>query len=377
MLNSISLTSNPTYFNNLQDLIFSEEALPIMKHNRPLLVALLTLFVLFTVQCGAAAPATTDTPESTDPSATEGDTPSSDYKLAAIFPGVITDADYNTLGYLAVESAQEELNVPIAYSESVAVPDVDRVMREYIDDGFNIIFTHGGQFLSQTATLASEFPDVHFIAESDAPSEDPPPNLWVIDRNFHVGFYPLGVIAAQQSQTGKIGYIGGLTLPFSNAEFHALEQAIADHELDVEIQPVWTGDFNDPTKARELAEAMIAEDVDVIIGSLNLGMFGIFEAAKASDKEVWVTAKYTDKTEFAPENYLTSVLYDFTGPLQAIINRIEDGEDGGYYPLGFDTGVEIQPLQNAAPEITDELDQIIQGLQDGAIEVNKNTTPIE
>ena len=336
-----------------------------MKHRKFLLVALLIIFAMFTVQCDAVQPAT-----SGDPSAV-------DYKLAAIFPGVITDADYNTLGFIAIESVQEELNVPIAYSESVAVPDVERVMREYIDDDFNIIFTHGSQFLSQSQSLAAEFPDVHFIAESDAAPEDAPANLWIIDRNFHVGFYPLGVVAAQQSQTGKIGYIGGLTLPFSYAEVHALNQAIADHGLEVELQPVWAGDFNDPTKARELAEAMIAEDVDVIIGSLNLGMFGIFEAAKASDKEVWVTAKYTDKTEFAPDNYLTSVMYDFIEPLQAIVNRIEAGEAGGYYPLSFDTGVEIQPLQNATAEINDELAQIIQSLQDGTIEVQKNTTPIE
>ncbi|MCB0211357.1 MAG: BMP family protein, partial [Anaerolineae bacterium] len=283
----------------------------------------------------------------------------------------------NTLGYLAVEAVQEDLNVPIAYSESVAVPDVERVMREYVDDGYNIIFTHGSQFVSQSATLAAEFPDVHFIAESDGTIEDAPDNLWVIDRNFQVGFYPLAVVAAQQSQTGKIGYIGGLTLPFSYAEVHAIEQAIADQGLAVELQPVWAGDFNDPTKARELAEAMIGEDVDVIIGSLNLGMFGIFEAAKASEQDVWVTAKYTDKTEFAPENYLTAVIYDFVGPLKDIVGRIEGGEAGGYYPLGFETGVQIQPLQNAAPEVSAMLDQVVKEVQDGTIEVQKDTTPIE
>jgi len=45
--------------------------------------------------------------------------------------------------------------------------------------------------------------------------------------------------------------------------------------------------------------------------------------------------------------------------------------------LGFDTGVAIQPLQNAAPEITEELDKVVQGVQDGTIEVKKDTTPIE
>ncbi len=301
-----------------------------------------------------------------------------EYKMAAILPGVITDADYNTLGYIGLTAVQRDLGIEIAYSESVPVPDVDRVMREYIDDGFNIIFTHGGQFVNQTLTLAAEFPDVYFIAEGDGNVGDAPANFWIIDRNFQVGFYAIGALAAQQTKTGKIGYIGGLTLPFSYAEVHAMEQAISDLGLDVELNPVWAGNFNDPTKARELADAMIADGVDVIVGSLNLGMFGIFEAVKAAPESVWVTAKYTDKTSFAPDNYISSVLYDFEGPLTEIAQLITEGETGGYYPLGFDTGVALQfPLSNVSDELNTALAELIQNVESGSLEIVKNTEPIE
>ena len=224
-------------------------------YKKSLYLSMLFVLLLLLVACGTAA---------TEPEAAS--TGDSSYKLAAIFPGVVTDADYNTLGYVGVTAVQKDLGIDVAYSESVAVPDVDRVMREYIDDGYNIIFTHGGQFVSQTQALAKEFPKVYFIAESDAPVSDAPDNLWVIDRNFQTGFYVLGALAAKQSKTGKIGYIGGLTLPFSYAEVHAMEQAIADQGSNVELKSVWVGDFNNPTKARELTEAMMAEGVDVIVG---------------------------------------------------------------------------------------------------------------
>jgi len=301
-----------------------------------------------------------------------------EYKLAVILPGVTTDADYNTLGYLGGLAVQKDLGVEMAYSESVAVPDIERVMREYIDDGYNIIFTHGGQFVSQTQDLASQFPDVHFIGEGDAPLEDAPDNMWVIDRNFHIPFYAIGALAAKQTKTGKVGYIGGLTLPFSYSEVHAMEQAIDDLGLDVELKPVWVGDFNDPTKARELADAMIAEDVDVIVGSLNLGMLGLFEAVKNASDPIWVTAKYVDKTNFAPENYVTAALYDWEGPLKDIVGKIREGEAGGYYPMGFDTGVTLQmPLKNVSDELGSEMEQIVADIQSGTIEVVKNTEPIE
>jgi len=335
-------------------------------------VSLLVLFSLMAAQCGAPAAA----PAPAEEAAPAGE--ASEYKLAAIFPGVITDADYNTLAFVGISALKNELGVETAYSESVAVPDVDRVMREYIDAGYNLIWTHGGQFVSQTVELAGQFPDVVFIAEGDAPVEDPPANLWMIDRNFHVGFYAIGALAGLSTKTGTIGYIGGLTLPFSYAEVHAMEQAIDDLGLDVEFKPVWAGDFNDPTKARQVTDAMLSENADFIVGSMNLGMFGLFEAVKAGPPEVLVTAKYTDKTSYAPEHYVSAVLYDFEKPLIDIVGSVMDGEKGGYYPLGFDTGVALQmPLQHVDQEVADKVTQIVEDVKSGKIVVEKDNTPIE
>ncbi|MDR7402914.1 MAG: BMP family protein [Armatimonadota bacterium] len=307
-----------------------------------------------------------------------GAAPAPRLRVAAVFPGVVTDADYNTLGFVALRSVASELGAEVAYSESVPVPDVERVMRGYIDLRFSVIWTHGGQFISQTEKLAREFPAVTFIGEADAPLQQPqPPNLWVIDRNFHIGFYPIGALAAMLTQTGKIAYVGGLTLPFSYSEVHAIRQALRDQRRQVEFKPVWVGDFNDPAKARQVTDALIAEGHDVIMGSLNLGMLGVFEAVKAAPRRVWVTAKYTDKLSFAPQHYVTSVLYDFAGPLRTIVRRISRGERSGYYPLGFDTGVALQfPLRNVPDPVAVAMRRLVADLVAGKITVVKDVTPV-
>ncbi|MBV7338870.1 BMP family ABC transporter substrate-binding protein [Chloroflexi bacterium TSY] len=246
----------------------------------------LAVLLLLVVSCVAPADQSTGSSAENDDAGETDMSGDMTYRLAAIFPGTITDADYNTLGHIGIAAVQDDLGVDIAFSETVAVPDVDRVMREYIDDGFNVIFTHGGQFLSQTQELALEFPDRFFIAEADAEIADAPANLWVIVRNMEIGAYGAGAVAAKLTQTGKIGYITGLTLPFSYAEAHAIEQAIADLGLDVSMTPVWAGDFNDPGKARELAETLISADNDVLVSSLNLGTLGVFEAAKITRSRI-------------------------------------------------------------------------------------------
>jgi basic membrane protein A len=344
-----------------------------MRKQLSTLVVLLAILAVVTA-CVAPAPTPTPAPKAAAPTAP----PPKVYKLAAIFPGVITDADYNTLGYIAATAVQSDMGIKMAYSESVAVPDVERVMREYIDAGFNIIWTHGGQFISQTKGLAKQFPNVVFIGETDAPEAEAPENLWVIDRNFQTGFYALGVLAAKQTKSGKIGYLGGQTLGFSYAEVRAIQQAMKDVGSTATLKTVWAGDFNDPTKARQIADAMIAEGIDVIIGSLNLGMFGLFEAVKAGSGTVLVTAKYTDKSLYAPKNCITSLLYDFAGPLKEIVSKIQGGQKGGYYPLGFATGVKLQlPLKNVGDDVNKAAAQAIEDVKSGKIQVVKDNTPIK
>jgi basic membrane protein A len=304
-----------------------------------------------------------------------------EYKLAAIFPGVITDADYNTLGYIGINEVQRNLGIQTAYSENVPVSTVDQVLRGYIDEGYNIIWTHGGQFVNQTLEIALQFPEVVFIAEGDDPVVNPPANLWFIDRNFQVGFYAIGATAALSTRTNKIGYLGGQPLPFSYAEVHAIQQAIKDLGLEdkIELKTAWVGDFNDPVKARQLADGLIAEGVDFIMGSLNLGIYGVFEAVKAvPGKNIMITAKYIDKTNFAPRNYVTALLYDFAHPLKEIVTRINAGESGGYYPLGFSTGESIQtPFRNVTPVIEIQVTDLLSRIKDGSIQVIKDTSEIE
>ena len=299
-------------------------------------------------------------------------------KVAAIFSGSTTDADYNSLGLLALEKIKKDQGAETTFSEAVPVPDIERVLKEYVAGGYNVIWTHGSQFYEATTKVAAQNPDVTFIGEFDAKPEQLPANVWVIDRNFHVAFYPIGVLAGAATKTGKIGYVGGLSLPFSYSEVHAMEQALADSGSSARVVPVWTGDFNNPAKAQQITSQLLGQGVDVIVGSLNLGMVGAFQAVKGRPAgSVLVTAKYTDKSQFAPQHYATSTLYNFERPLTDIVGKIAAGERSGYYALGFDTGVQIQELQNVDDEVRSKVEKAVQDVRSGAVTVKKDVTPIK
>jgi basic membrane protein A len=297
-------------------------------------------------------------------------------RIAAVFSGSTTDADYNSLGLLALEHAKKA-GAETAYSESVPVPDVERVMKEYLADGYNVIWTHGSQFYESTAKLAKDNPDVTFIGEFDGQPENAPENVWVLDRNFHIPFYAIGVLTSKLSNSGTVGYVGGLSLPFSYSEVHAMEQAIEDTGGSTKINAVWTGDFNDPAKAQQISSQLLSQGADVIVGSLNLGAVGTFQALEGKPEgQTWVTAKYTDKSQFGEGHYAGSVIYDFTKPLEEVLGKISDGETKGYYPLGFATGVDIQVADGVPADVKKAVEETVAKVKDGDIEVKRDVSKI-
>jgi basic membrane protein A len=298
-------------------------------------------------------------------------------KVAAIFSGPTTDADYNALGLEALQVAEDD-GAQVAYSESVAVPDIERVLQEYVADGFNVIWTHGSQFFEATAKIAEQNPDVTFIGEFDGEPENQPDNVWALDRNFHTVFYPLGTLAATLTQSGKVGYLGGLSLPFSYSEVHAVEQAIQDSGKDVELTSVWSGDFNDTVKAQQLTSQLLSGGNDVIITSLNLGVVGAFKSVTATEPgSTWLTVKYTDKSKNGPEHYAATVLYDFKQPLQEILADIEGGTTQGYYQISFGQGATVEVGDNVPAETKKAVDEAVAGISDGSIEVELDQSEVK
>lgn len=296
--------------------------------------------------------------------------------IAAIFSGPTNDADYNAIGLAALKAA-ETAGAEISYSEKVAVTDVEARLTEAVGDGATVVWTHGSQFYDATAKVAEDNPDVSFIAEYDGIPKDQPANVWTIDRQFHLGFYGMGVFASKLSKTGTVGYVGGLSLPFSMAEVHAMEQAIKDTGATTAVKPVWSGDFNDAAKAQQFSTQLLGQGADVIVGSLNVGSTGTFQAFEGRPAgDGWVTAKYTDKSAAAGEHYAGSVVYDFEKPLADVLAKIAAGEGKGNYLLGFDTGVTIKMADNVPADAKAAVEKAMADVKSGAVKVELNTEKI-
>jgi len=301
-------------------------------------------------------------------------------KIAVIFPGSVQDADYNATGYETMQAIEEELGMETSYSEQVAVPDAARVLSEYADSGYGIVWAHGAQFNQAVFEVAPDFPEVAFIIEADAPLEEEFENITLLERNYYPGFYVLGALATRITETDKVGYIGGLELPFTYGEVNAIGQAIRTYKPEIEFKYIYVGDFNDPVKTKQSAEALISQDIDVIISGVNLGNYGLFRAVEDADRDVYVTTTYTNKYNLAPNNHLTSDLFKYNPVMFKAIERIKSGETNNFIPMEY--GPEKSrylklPVDNVSEEVNDWVKGIAEKVASGEIEVEKILSEID
>src|SRR5437879_2974916 len=86
--------------------------------------------------------------------------------MAMIMPGPIQDADFNAVGYLALQQVAKTYDLQVSHSESVVVADAERITREYVTAGYEIVANHGGQFIPIMNKLAPQLSNATWIQEA-------------------------------------------------------------------------------------------------------------------------------------------------------------------------------------------------------------------
>jgi basic membrane lipoprotein Med (substrate-binding protein (PBP1-ABC) superfamily) len=269
--------------------------------------------------------------------------------MAIILPGPTDDGGFNTLGFQALQEIAKEHGLQTSYSEKVPVADAERVGREYVNSGFGIVGLHGGQYLTMVQKLSAQFPDVNFISVSRG--QRLPPNVWNITRRYAEGFYPLGTAAGLMTRSNKVGFIAGIRLPDFVASLNAVYLAVKEVNPKAEVRYVFVGDQNDPVKARQAAEAMIAEGSDVLVSMLDRGFLGLAEAVRAAPRPVYVTHMDTDKYDAAPTTFIASLLLDFVRAYRDIAASILKGQRGGDYQMRPGQAMQLTQIRNVPPEV--------------------------
>ncbi len=304
----------------------------------------------------------TELPEGEEPAAAE------DLRVAVVFPGSINDQGFNQVVYEGLLQIEEEMGAEIAYSEKTPVADFVQVFRDFAEDGYNVIVGHGFQFGDVALEVAPDYPEVKFIVTNNSIVQAE--NVAGIAAAAWQPAYLLGMLAAQMSETGKIGGIAGYDFPNIVSQMEAYKLGAKAVNPDIETTIVYIGTMEDVAKGKEAALAQASAGVDVIFHIADAAGIGVIDGAVESD--IWVIGWGADQNHLAPENVLSSSLTNSGGLLIKDVELVADGTwTGGVRVYGIDTGiVDIADYHGLVPEdvaaiVAEARQQII----DGTLEV--------
>lgn len=243
---------------------------------------------------------------------------SSQLNVGFIYVGPIGDVGWT----YSHEQSRLKLIKDYPYVKTIEVPMVDeknaeKVMRNLIDRGINVIFATSYDHGPGIAAIAKEFPDVQFFYCAGHSKE---PNVTNYFGRMYEGTYLVGATAASISKTGTIGYIGPKSIPETKRIFNAFVLGARKINPEIKIKLVWTGDWYAPTISSSMATQLIENGADVIFnGGDSAAPFQV-----ALDNKKYAVGYYVNVTKFAPDYVAASSAWNWSVFYDEIIPKLQN-----------------------------------------------------
>ncbi len=237
-------------------------------------------------------------------------------KVAAIYT-VPVEQQWVSRIHKALTAAEERGDVTYVYSENVANTDYERVMREYAEQGNDLIFGEVFGVEQAARKVAADYPEVAFVMGSSFKPQDP--NFSVFDNFIHEPSYLTGMIAGATTKSNVIGMVGGYAIPEVNRLMNAFMAGALSVNPDVKFLVTFINSWYDPPKAKEAAFAMIDAGADVMYAE----RFGVSDAAK--ERGIKAIGNVIDTSADYPGTILASALWHMEPSVDAAIAAVTGG----------------------------------------------------
>ena len=292
-------------------------------------------------------------------------------KPAVVFDmGGKFDKSFNEGIYNGVERFRMETGISYAEFEVANEAQREQALRNFARRGYDPIIAVGFGQAPALEKVAAEYPDTNFSIIDMVVDL---PNVQSIVFKEHEGSFLVGMIAALASETGRVGFVGGMDIPLIRKFACGYEQGVMHVNPDAEVYQNMTGTtpaaWNDPVKGAELAKSQFDRGADVVFAAAGGTGLGVLQAAADAGKlSIGVDS---NQNYLHPGSVLTSMLkrvdvaaYDvyqtaMDGTWSAGIRNLGLAEDGVGWALDEHNEMLIEML--ATDQVDAARDAIVAG----------------
>lgn len=261
------------------------------------------------------------------------------------------DKSFNEAGFAGATRWAEETGGKFLEIELQSEAQREQALRRFAEAGANPIVTMGFAMTTPIEQVAPDYPDTKFVNIDGWANL---PNVLTISFAEHEGSFLAGVMAAEASKSGTVGFIGGMDIPLIRKFACGYAQGVKSVNPDATVIANMTGTtpsaWNDPVKGGELTKAQISDGADVIFAAAGGTGVGVLQVA--ADEGILSIGVDSNQNHLHPGKVLTSMLKRVD---VAVYNALKDGADleTGFKNLDLAAdGVGVAFDDNNAPIVT-------------------------
>jgi basic membrane lipoprotein Med (substrate-binding protein (PBP1-ABC) superfamily) len=277
------------------------------------LISMLLVLVMVLSLVGCGSKGTTNT----DSKVTKKDP--KDLKIALLVPSSPTDGGWGQLGAEAVKEIEKKYGCKVSVVEAGTADKMKSEAEALADEGYDIIFGHGGQYASPFGEICDNYPNTYFVTDGGNVVTK---NLFPIVSTMERICYVQGVIAAKLTKTNKLGVVLGGDYPAFTKTSRGFEMGAKSVNPNITVMTtvLTTGDMNE---AYESSMSQINSGADIIWSNANQATLG--SAKAATEKNAYFFGNVSDMSKDAPTVTVASAVQDFSTTYVTIVDRFVAG----------------------------------------------------
>ncbi|MEC9197501.1 MAG: BMP family ABC transporter substrate-binding protein [Pseudomonadota bacterium] len=245
------------------------------------------------------------------------------------------DKSFNEAAFNGAQKWAEETGESFREIELQSEAQREQALRRFAESGANPVVMAGFAFGSALEEVAADYPDTKFVIIDMVTPGD---NVRSVVFNEHEGSYLVGMMAAEKSASGVVGFVGGMDIPLIRKFACGYVQGVKAVNPDATVIQNMTGTtpaaWGDPVKGGELTKAQIAQGADVVYHAAGGTGVGVLQAA--ADAGIYGIGVDSNQNYMFPGHVLTSMLKRVDN---AVYDAFKDGTD-------LATGIQVMGIAN-------------------------------
>jgi basic membrane protein A len=298
-------------------------------------------------------------------------------KVGIVFDiGGKNDRSFNAAAWEGVKRAEKDLPICLYDVEPGNPTSIEPAMRAFAEKDFDLVIGIGFAQGPIMQKVANDFPNIKFAIVDgvifEADGKTPKKNVASLVFREHEGSFLVGMIAAQKSKTGVLGFVGGMDIPLIHRFAKGYEEGAKSVNPNAAIITNYVGvtdaAWNNPGKGKELALSQISNGADVIFTAAGNSGLGAFDAVEQYGKNAsgeankFVIGVDSNQNGQKPGFVLTSMVKRVDNAVYDAVEEVLSGKfEGGFHTFGLDKdGVAYAMDKNNAGLISDEVLQKVE-----------------